>query len=408
MNCRHCSSPLTQQFVDLGESPPSNAFVVVANDHERERTFPLRVLVCTDCWLAQTEDFVRHDEMFSSSYAYFSGTSATWRQHVSIFADQVSEELGLDSGSAVLEIACNDGVLLEAFQKLGIPSVGVEPTANTADLARSRGCEVIQEFFSERFAEDLRNRGMQFDLVVGNNVYAHVPDINDFTSGISRVLKDEGVVSLEFPHLLNLIKENQFDTIYHEHFSYLSLSVVCKIFRQSGLRVWRVEQISTHGGSLRVYGALATSERPEDELVQKVLAEEWEFGLSDVRAYLPFQENANMAAQEFLSFLLWEKALGRVVVGVGAAAKGNTLLNFAKVSKHLMAAIFESAPSKHGTLAPGTQIPVLPMNQILEYSPDTVVILPWNLREELVSELRRIGLDKVRIVTAIPYLEVTE
>ena len=404
MKCRHCAVPLEFDFVDLGYSPPSNAYLHAEDLSQPECYFPLRVKVCHNCWLVQTEDYASAPELFSAEYAYFSSTSTGWLDHATRFAQTIVERLELGPESFVIEVASNDGYLLKNFVAAGIPCLGIEPTASTAMAAEMLGIPVLREFFGETLGRELGGDGGRADLIVGNNVYAHVPDINDFTLGLAAALKPEGTVTLEFPHLIQLIERNQFDTIYHEHFSYLSLTVVARIFAAAGLRVWDVEELSTHGGSLRVYGCHRTAAVGSTDRVESMLNRENSFGVARLETYTAFQSRANRAKDDFLAFLIEQKRNGRQVAAYGAAAKGNTLLNYAGVRPDLLPYVCDAAPSKQGRFMPGSHIPIRSPKVLRESPPDVVVILPWNIADEVRTELVDLANRGTRFVTAIPEL----
>ena len=408
MKCRFCRLDVKLEILNLGTHPPSNSYTSEARLLHPEPAYPLQVMVCENCWLVQTQDFVESGTLFNPEYAYFSGTSTGWNNHVGQFVAAATEEFALNRESFVVEIASNDGALLKHFVARGIPSLGIEPTASTAGAARTKGVETIEEFFGAQLSRDLHAAGKAADLVVGNNVLAHVPDILDFAVGVELLLKDGGVASFEFPHLVNLLRFNQFDTVYHEHFSYLSVTAVRAVFEAAGLRVWRVQELSTHGGSVRAFVCKQTSLRKEEQSVGQALDLEDTFGLRNPGAYVHLQSRAEKVATDFKNFLLEEIRLGRRVAGLGAAAKGNTLINFAGVTNQEVPVIFDSAPSKQGLLTPGAHIPIRPVGEIVDFAPDTVLIFPWNIREELENELLRLGLSNVRVCTAVPELRVTK
>ena len=386
MNCRHCHSPLEHTFLDLGFAPPSNAYLSAAHLTAPEVYYPLKIKVCDTCWLVQTEDYARADELFSPEYAYFSSTSSTWLEHARRYAEKMTAALKLNAGSHVVEVASNDGYLLRNFVKAGIPCLGIEPTESTAKAAQALGIPVCQEFFGEQLARRLVAEGKSADLIAGNNVYAHVPDINDFTTGLQILLKPEGVITLEFPHLLKLVELGQFDTVYHEHYSYLSLSAVARIFAQAGLRVFDVEELPTHGGSLRVFGCRKESGRATQDTVAKMLALEGERGLRQTSTFTSFQPRADATKDGLLRFLLAAKAAGKRVAAYGAAAKGNTLLNYAGVKPDLLSFVCDAAPAKQNKYLPGSHIPMLPPSALRERRPDIVLILPWNIADEVVKQ----------------------
>lgn len=406
MKCRHCSTPLQHEFLDLGFAPPSNAYLQAESLTRPEVYFPLRVKVCDQCWLVQTEDYARADELFSADYAYFSGTSSSWLDHAARYADMITQRLGLDSESFVIEVASNDGYLLKNFVAAGVPCLGIEPTASTAEAAEKLGIPVIREFFGEALGRQLVANGYQANLIAGNNVYAHVPDINDFTLGLAAALKPEGTITLEFPHLLPLIEHNQFDTIYHEHFSYLSLTAVAHIFAAAGLRVWDVEQLPTHGGSLRVYGCHTTASLATTDHVTALLEHEDQFGITRLDTYTTFQTRADRVKDDFMAFLIEQKRAGMRVAAYGAAAKGNTLLNYAGVRPDLLPYVCDAAPSKQGKFMPGSHIPIRSPEALRKDPPDSVVILPWNIAREVRAQLSDLAEAGTQFVTAVPELKV--
>lgn len=405
MNCRHCQQPLTLPFIDLGSMPASNAYLASLENAAQEKSYPLKVWVCGNCWLAQTEDYSSAEELFTADYAYFSSTSTTWVAHAQRFVDQAIQQLSLSPHSFVLELAANDGYLLQHFVRAGIPCLGVEPTAATAAAAREKGVEIVEDFFGITLANHLRKDYGKADLIVANNVLAHVPDVNDFVAGIAAMLKPEGVCSIEFPHLLNLIQQRQFDTIYHEHYSYLSLHSVRTIMLAAGMTVYKVEKLPTHGGSLRVWVALSNGVTV-DSSVNCVLAEETEAGMATAEGYRYFQKVIATVAKNFLEFLQQAKRENKIVVAYGAAAKGNTFLNYLQVDSELIPAVFDAALSKQGKFLPGSHIPILPPDQLAQFNPDYVVILPWNLREEVTAQLKSVVPAHCKFVTAIPELDI--
>lgn len=407
MNCRHCGAPLARQLVDLGAAPPSNAYLTAKALQAPERWYPLRVLVCEACWLVQTEDFAAAEELFSPDYAYFSGFSNIWVAHVEAYVAAMVERLALGPQSHVVEIAANDGSLLQRVRQRGIPCLGVEPTTSTATAARAKGLEIVEAFFGVALAERLAADGRQADLIIANNVLAHVPDINDFVGGFSRLLKPHGVATFEFPHLLSLLADSQFDTIYHEHFSYLSLTAIERIFTACGLEIFDVEELPTHGGSLRVF-AQRRDQRPHPRLptVAAMLDRERAAGLQSPGRYAGFQQQAEQVKDELLRFLLDAKRAGKKVAGYGAAAKGNTLLNFAGVRPDLLCCVADRNPAKQGLLLPGSRIPVVTEEHLVALQPDYVVILPWNIRREVIDQLAGLAATGCRFVTAVPRLEV--
>ena len=404
MKCRHCSSELKHTFLDLGFAPPSNAYLTKDDLTKPEKYYPLKIVVCDQCWLVQTEDYAQADELFDSDYAYFSSTSTGWLEHAKGYSEKMTQELGLNEKSLVIEVASNDGYLLRNFVEKKIPCLGIEPTASTAKVAQELGIPVLQEFFGEQLGRRLAQKGQQADLIAGNNVYAHVPDINDFTLGLKALLKLGGTITLEFPHLMRLIEFNQFDTIYHEHFSYLSLFTVSRIFKAAGLRVWNVEELSTHGGSLRVYGCHEADTRDNLPAVQAILEREKTHGLQDLLVYKLFQAKADEIKNNFLEFLIAQKKLGKKIAAYGAAAKGNTLLNYAGVKPDLLPFVCDAATAKQGKFMPGSHIPIYEPNVLFDEPLDWVVILPWNIADEVVRQNQRLKDAGVIFVAAIPEL----
>ncbi len=407
MKCRHCEAELTLPFVDLGSSPPSNAYLSADTVKTPEKWYPLRVLVCEQCWLVQTEDHAHATELFSADYAYFSSFSLTWLRHAQQFVSDMAKRFDLGGSSMVIEVAANDGYLLQYVSERKIPCLGIEPTASTAAAARAKGVEIIEDLFGVKLAEKLVAQGIRADLMVANNVLAHVPDINGFVSGISHLLSPNGVASFEFPHLVRLVAENQFDTIYHEHFSYLSLTAVQKIFARNGLTVFDVEKISTHGGSLRVLAQRSdTGLHLCSEKVSVILAEETKAGISTRAYYEGFQMRANRVKNDLLVFLLDAARSGKNVIAYGAAAKGNTLLNYAGVRPDLIAFVVDRNPAKQGKFMPGSRIPIVPEERLYADKPDYVLILPWNLEFEIMEQLSAVRVWGGRFVKAVPSLQM--
>lgn len=408
MKCRHCHAKLRLPLVDLGSAPPSNAYLTQESLKAPEKWYPLRVLVCEQCWLVQTEDFAQANELFDPEYAYFSSYSSSWLEHARAYVEQVTERFKLDANSHVIEVAANDGYLLQYVQQKNIPCIGIEPTASTAAAAREKGIDIIEEFFGLSLARQLATQGRQADLMLGNNVLAHVPDINDFVTGFATLLKPQGVGTFEFPHLLNLLRHNQFDTIYHEHFSYLSLTAVSRIFNANGLSVFDVEELPTHGGSLRVYAQRTdTGIHQVSEAVARLLAIEADAGINSAASYADFQERADQVKNDFLDFLLTARREGKTVAGYGAAAKGNTLMNYAGVRSDLLQFVVDKNPAKQGKFMPGSRIPIYPEAQVDAHKPDYVVILPWNLKQEVIQQLHYIQEWSGRFVTVVPELSIT-
>ena len=405
MNCRHCVKPLTHTFVDLGFAPPSNAYLNEADLSRPEKYYPLKVKVCDNCWLVQTEDYTDAAVLFSSDYAYFSSVSISWLEHAKHYSDRITQQLSLNKDSFVIEVASNDGYLLKNFLNAGIPCLGIEPTVSTAKAAEKLGIPVLRKFFSEALGKQILDEGQQADLILANNVYAHVPDINDFTKGLKIALKPGGTITLEFPHLMRLIENGLFDTIYHEHFSYLSLFTVSQIFRSAGLRVWHVEEITTQGGSLRIFGCHADDSQETTDEVYSLLEEETLRGMQTIGYYFEFQQRVNSIKNDLLEFLIRKKKSGKTVVAYGAAAKGNTLLNYAGVTPDLLPFVCDAAIAKQNKYMPGSHIPILNPAAIVEAKPEYVLILPWNLVDEVKSQLSKL-LTNVKFVTAVPMLKI--
>ncbi len=407
MDCRHCQTPLELTFVDLDESPPSNSYIAAPDDPET--FYPLRVLVCENCWLVQTEDFAAAGEFFDPTYAYFSSFSASWLAHAKAYVDQMAERFDLDEQSHVVEVAANDGYLLQYVQERGIPCLGVEPTTSTADAAREKGIEIVEEFFGVELAERLVAEGRQADLTAGNNVLAHVPDINDFVGGFARLLKPQGVSTFEFPHLMPLVDECLFDTIYHEHYSYLSLTSVDRIFRENGLTVFDVEEIPTHGGSLRVYAQRSdTGAHPRTEAVVELLNREAEAGVASRGYYEGFQTRVDAIRDGLLAFLAQAESEGKSVAAYGAAAKGNTLLNYSQVGSDRIDFVVDANPHKQNQYLPQSHIPIVSDQRLKEAKPDYVLILPWNLMTEISNQLTYVTDWGGRLLRAVPEIEFVE
>ena len=407
MNCRFCKNSLTHEFADLVNSPPSNSYLSAAQLNEPEVFYPLRVFVCEKCFLVQIDEFKKSNEIFDRNYAYFSSFSKTWLAHSKSYVEMMGGRFGFDENSQVIEIASNDGYLLQYFKEKNVPVLGIEPTLSTAQAARDKGIETLTEFFGTELAEKLVRENRQADLLLGNNVLAHVPNINDFVAGLRIALKPNGVVTMEFPHLLQLIENNQFDTIYHEHFSYLSFYTVKQIFAAQSLDIFDVEEISTHGGSLRIFAK--HRENPTHEItgsVEKLLEKEKQCGLLDLSYYLDFQPQVNRIKHDLLAFLLEQKGNGKKVAAYGAAAKGNTLLNYCGVKKDLIAFVADASPHKQNLFLPGSHIPVVDESFIKREKPDLIIILPWNIKDEIIEQLSYVGDWGGKFVVAIPFLEV--
>lgn len=408
MKCRHCNTELRLSLIDLGSAPPSNAYLTEQTLHAPEKWFPLRVLVCEQCWLAQTEDFAQAHELFDANYAYFSSISTSWLAHAELYVAEMVDRFVLNKSSHVFEVAANDGYLLQYVKGRNIPCTGIEPTANTAAAARAKGIDIVEEFFGIQLARQLIEQGKQADLAVANNVLAHVPDINDFVAGFALFLKPQGVATFEFPHLLTLVEENQFDTIYHEHFSYLSLSAVKKVFEANGLTIFDVEKLPTHGGSLRVFAQRkGAGNHNLGAQVGEILAEEGKAGMHTAEYYSDFQARAEKGKNDLLAFLLEQKWMGKKVAAYGAAAKGNTLMNYAGIRPDLISFVVDRNPAKQGKYMPGSRIPIVDEAHLQKEKPAYIVLLPWNLKTEVVQQLAYIRAWGGKFVVAVPRLEVS-
>ncbi len=407
MNCRGCGTSLALPLIDLGTSPPSNAYVRADQLEQAEQWVPLKVAVCQQCWLVQTEDYTRADSLFDAEYAYFSSFSSTWLAHAERYVAEMTERFGLTTDSRVVEIAANDGYLLQYVAGRGIPCLGVEPTLSTAQAARDKGLEIRELFFGRDTAAQLASEGWSADLMAANNVLAHVPDINDFLSGFVTLLKPTGVATFEFPQLLTLMAGQQFDTLYHEHYSYLSLTAVQALCERNGLQIFDVSQLSTHGGSLRVFVQRADGVRRDVQAsVARQLQAELAAGVKTAEYYATLAPAAERIKHELLRFLLQAKADGKRVVGYGAAAKGNTLLNYAGVKPDLLAWVADANPHKQGKYLPGSRIPIVSPAQIDIEKPDYVLVLPWNLLHEVSQQLAQVRQWDGRFVIAVPELTV--
>ncbi|HJW57617.1 MAG TPA: class I SAM-dependent methyltransferase [Burkholderiaceae bacterium] len=406
--CRACRAPLTHTFADLGLSPISNAFVKQEDAKRGEMFYPLHALVCDRCWLVQLADVARAETHFHDDYAYFSSYSSSWLAHARRYVEAMIPRFGLNAASRVVEIASNDGYLLQYFVQAGIPCLGVEPTANTAAAARKIGVESRELFFGRDTAAQLAAEGGLVDLLLGNNVLAHVPDINDFIGGMPFLLKPEGVITLEFPHLLNLIAQNQFDTLYHEHYSYLSLTALMPLFKHAGLRVFDVEHLPTHGGSLRVYACHRRAKHCASDAVAACLDQENVAGLLHLPTYTAFGEKVRETKRALLEFLIDAKRKGARIAAYGAAAKGNTLLNYCGVGTDFIDYVVDKSPVKQGRLLPGTRIPVRAPQTVFDNKPDYLLILPWNIKDEVMQQMAGIRDWGGRFVLPIPTVEVMQ
>jgi SAM-dependent methyltransferase len=407
MDCRFDGLPLVHEFVDLGFSPPSNSFLTKEQLTQPEVHYPLKLYVSERSFLVQVDEFKRHDEIFSSDYVYFSSYSSTWLKHSKDYVEMMMDRFGFGKDSQVVEIASNDGYLLQYFKERGVPVLGIEPTAGTAQVAASKGIESWVEFFGVALAEKLAAKERKADLLLGNNVLAHVPDLNDFVGGLAIALKPKGVITMEFPHLMQLVDHNQFDTIYHEHFSYFSLLAVITIFRRHGLEIFDVQELPTHGGSLRIFAKHSgDTTRKTEPSVEQLLRKEKSKGMDTMAYYEGFQQKVNDVKNGFLSWLLQARKEGKKVAAYGAAAKGNTLLNYCGVRHDLIDFVVDANPHKQNKFLPGSHIPVVGEAALKQYKPDYTVILPWNIRDEITRQLSYIRDWDGKFVTAIPATSV--
>ena len=407
MNCRFDNLPISQEFIDLGFSPASNSFLKPAQLNEPEVHYPLKLYISERTFLVQIDEYKKADEIFSEDYVYFSSFSTSWLAHAKSYVEKMISRFGFNQNSQMIEIASNDGYLLQYFKEKNIPVLGIEPTLSTAKVAREKGIESWTEFFGVELAKKLVAQNRQADLLLGNNVLAHVPNLNDFVGGMKIVLKPQGVITMEFPHIMQLIENNQFDTIYHEHFSYLSFLTVKQIFEKHGLVMFDVEEIPTHGGSLRIYAKHNTDNSKEISTnVQNLLDKEIAKGMNTLPYYKGFQEKAEKVKYDFLSFLLEQKKLGKKVAAYGAAAKGNTLLNYCGIRKDLISFAVDLSPHKQGRYMPASHIPVVNEQILKDEKPDYIVILPWNIKEEIMKQLEYVKEWGGKFVVAIPELKI--
>jgi hypothetical protein len=407
MNCRYCNTPLEHVFIDLNNSPASNSFLTKEQLNEPEVFYPLKVYTCSKCFLVQVDEYKKSDAIFNSSYVYFSSYSKGWLAHCKAYANKMTERFELGPSSKVIEIASNDGYLLQYFKEKRIPVLGIEPTSNTAAVAIEKGIETLVDFFGVKLATSLSSKNIKADLLLGNNVLAHVPDIVDFVKGMKIILKDSGIITMEFPHLLKLVEQNQFDTIYHEHFSYLSFYTVKQIFESAGLQLFDVEEIPTHGGSLRIYAKHAENkEQKISDGVLSLLTKEISRGIDKIEYYNGFQQEALKIKLELLQFLIDQKKVNKKVAAYGAAAKGNTLLNYCGIKNDLIDFVVDANPHKQNKFLPASHIPVYDELEIKKNKPDFVLVLHWNLKEEVTEQLAYIKDWGGKFVIPIPGLEI--
>ncbi len=407
MQCRFCKTELTHVFIDLFNSPASNSFLTTQQLNEPETFYPLKVYTCHKCFLVQVDEYKKSDAIFDSNYVYFSSYSSSWLKHAKQYTEMMTKRFGYNQDSLVIEVASNDGYLLQYFNENNIPVLGIEPTANTAEVAKTKGVHSVVDFFGVRLATELVARNIKADLLLGNNVLAHVPDIVDFVGGMKIILKENGVVTMEFPHLMQLVDNNQFDTIYHEHFSYLSFTAVKQIFESQGLELFDVDQVPTHGGSLRIYAKHKEDASKEISAnVKAVLALEASKGMNGLDYYNGFQEKAFKVKSDLISFLIEQKSAGKKVAAYGAAAKGNTLLNYCGVKGDLIDFVVDANPHKQNKFLPASHIPVMNEDYLKAAKPDYVIILPWNLKEEITQQLSYIREWGAKFVVPIPVVEI--
>ncbi len=407
MNCRFCNTSLNDVFIDLGNAPASNSFLSAGQENEPETFYPLKVYTCPKCFLVQVDEYKKSDAIFNNEYVYFSSYSTSWLEHAKKYTDSMQERFGFNPDSFVIEIASNDGYLLQYFKQKNIPVLGIEPTANTAAAAAEKGIESVIDFFGVKLATELAARGKHADLLLGNNVLAHVPDIVDFVGGMKILLKPGGVITMEFPHLLQLLQNNQFDTIYHEHFSYLSFYTVKQIFESQQLEMFDVEELSTHGGSLRIYAKHKNdSAHTISGNVNQMLEKEAYAGLTDINTYQNFQEKAFQIKTDLISFLIDQKRAGKKVAAYGAAAKGNTLLNYCGIKNDLIDFVVDANPHKQNKLLPASHIPVMNEAVLKAEQPDFIIILPWNLKDEITAQLSYVNDWGGKFVVAVPQLTI--
>lgn len=407
MKCRFCQAELQHEFIDLVNAPPSNSFITKEQLNQPEIYYPLRLYVCEKCFLVQIDEYKKATEIFNCEYIYFSSISTTWLEHCKEYANKMTAEFGINENSFVVEIASNDGYLLQYFKEKGLRVMGVEPSTSTAKIAKEKGIETVEAFFGVNFAKQLAVKDKKADLLIGNNVLAHVPEINDFVEGLRIVLKPDGIITLEFPHLMQLINNNQFDTIYHEHYSYLSFSTVNRIFQSHRLQLFHVEELPTHGGSLRIFAKhISSGVNAIRNTVNEMLEKEEIVGMNNLLFYKGFDKKVSRVKLNFLEFLMKSKNEGKKLSAYGAAAKGNTLLNFCGVKNDWIDYVVDNAVSKQGKFLPGSHIPIVAEAEIKRTKPDYIVILPWNIVSEIEMQLNYVREWNGKFVTAIPHLMI--
>lgn len=406
-NCRFCKAPLTVSFADLGSSPLCQKHVLIDRQREAEPNFTLHAFVCTECYLVQLDEFVSPEVIFGDGeYAYFSSYSTSWLEHAKRYTDMMTQRFDLGAEDLVVELASNDGYLLQYFKEKNIPVLGIEPASNCAAAAREKGIETVVRFFGEDTAKDVKKEKGGASLLLGNNVLAHVPDINDFVKGMKELLAPDGIITMEFPHLLRLVEENQFDTIYHEHFSYLSFSTVSRIFEHFGLSMFDVQELPTHGGSIRIFARhTGHAEAKPSERVTEMLQREKDLGMLDLPYYRAFNERVKETKRKLLSFLIEQKRAGKQIVGYGAPGKGNTLLNYCGIGTDFLDYTVDRNPHKAGNLLPGSRIPIEFPEKIMETKPDFILILPWNLKKEISEQMKAVREWGCKFVVPIPEVQ---
>jgi hypothetical protein len=407
MECRFCKHHVTTEFADLVNSPASNSYLTAEQLNEPEVFYPLKVMVCEKCFLVQVDEYKKSSDIFNSEYAYFSSFSTSWLAHSKKYTEMMIARFGYNENSLVAEVASNDGYLLQYFKEKNVPVLGIEPTANTAAVAISKGIPSVVDFFGVRLAKQLVGEGKKADLLLGNNVLAHVPDIMDFVGGMNVILKDNGVITMEFPHLYQLVLNNQFDTIYHEHFSYLSFTTVSKIFEANNLVMFDVEEVPTHGGSLRIFAKHKNdSSKAISENVANMLKKEKDAGMLNIDYYKNFQVKIEGIKNDLLEFLLQQKRAGKKVAAYGAAAKGNTLLNYCGIKNDMISFVVDANPAKQNKFMPASHIPIVTEERIKNDKPDYIIILPWNIKDEIVKQLDYVKTWGCKFVVPIPKLHV--
>ena len=407
MQCRFCKAEVKHVFIDLGHSPASNSFLTKEQLNEPETYFPLKVFTCDRCFLVQVDEYKKSDAIFNDEYVYFSSYSSSWLKHAKAYTENMTSRFGYNSQSLVVELASNDGYLLQYFQEKNIPVLGIEPTANTAEVAIKKGIRTVVDFFGVRLARQLVAEGTKADLLLGNNVLAHVPDIVDFVAGMKLLLKTDGVITMEFPHLMQLVSQNQFDTIYHEHFSYLSFHTVTNIFSSQGLEMFDVEELPTHGGSLRIYARhKSVGSNPVMQSVTDLLSREAALGLNQIAYYNDFQKRAFNLKLDLIDFLTASKRQGKKVAAYGAAAKGNTLLNYCGIKSDLIDFVVDANPHKQNKFLPASHIPVVEESVLKQQEPDYIIILPWNLKTEITEQLAYVREWGGKFIIPIPALQI--